>query len=420
MKRLNVLISAYYFSPYRGSESAVGWKIATGLAKFHNVTVICGDMSPDGTTGNHLREFEKVSSYPANLKVHYVLADKKTQMIHDWHSLPGCWFLYYVAYKRWQKMAYTEALEMHENTPFDIVHHLNILGYREPGYLWKLDAPFVWGPLSGAPMMPIPFFRSLGGKGIWRHGFRNTMNWIQMRTAKRCRLAAKRAAKIWAVSANDRWMVENLWGSSAEFMLEVGAETTREIKPREFQGIDTLKMCWSGLLHAGKALPLLLKALAKLPPNADWELCVLGDGEENSAWRAKADELGLADKVVWRGMLPRDEAVLAMSQCDVLVHTSLKEATGVVTMEALGLGMPVVCHDACGMGIAIDTRCGIKIPLKNSVMSVVGFQDAIQRLIDEPDLLSKLSEGALVRAEELSWEKKVHRIAEVYIEAASR
>jgi len=39
---MRILISAYYCSPYRGGESAVGWQVATELANHHDVTVVCG------------------------------------------------------------------------------------------------------------------------------------------------------------------------------------------------------------------------------------------------------------------------------------------------------------------------------------------------------------------------------------------
>ncbi len=418
MKRLRILISAYYFSPYRGSESAVGWKIATGLAKYHDVTVLCGDLTPDGTTGKHLRAFEKESSYPEGLNVEYLLADSFTQTIHEWHTMPGCWFFYYSAYNRWQKKAYSVARKLHEEKPFDVVHHLNILGYREPGYLWRLDVPFVWGPVSGAPMIPVSFIRSLGFKGVWRHGLRNLMNWWQMRFARRCQIASEKARKLWVVSEDDRRMVEELWKGEAEFMLEVGTEINQLTTMRRRKVGDTLNLCWSGLLHAGKALHLLLHALARLPDDADWQLHVLGDGEECSTLRKMASRLSVGRKVIWEGMKPRDEAIEVMSQCDVLIHTSVKEATGTVVMESLGMGMPVICHDACGMGIAVDESCGIKVPLVNPETSVEGFKGAIERLLSDPDLLRKLSEGALLRAQELSWDKKVKRIAQAYVEVA--
>ena len=47
MKRLRVLISSHEFSPYQGSECAVGWNIATRMGSHHDVTVLCADGAPD-------------------------------------------------------------------------------------------------------------------------------------------------------------------------------------------------------------------------------------------------------------------------------------------------------------------------------------------------------------------------------------
>ena len=113
-------------------------------------------------------------------------------------------------------------------------------------------------------------------------------------------------------------------------------------------------------------------------------------------------------------MLPRVQALEQMSQSNVLVHTSLKEATSNVVLEALERGLPVICHDACGMGTAVDERCGLKIPLRDPESSVRGFRDALIRVLDEPELLQRLSQGAFERAAELTWDKKVATYEHAY------
>lgn len=85
-----------------------------------------------------------------------------------------------------------------------------------------------------------------------------------------------------------------------------------------------------------------------------------------------------------------------------------------VVLEALSLGLPVICHDACGMGIAITDRCGIKVPMRTPELSIAGFADAIRRLSNGGDAFRELSEGALQRADELSWDSMAARIASTY------
>jgi glycosyltransferase involved in cell wall biosynthesis len=111
----------------------------------------------------------------------------------------------------------------------------------------------------------------------------------------------------------------------------------------------------------------------------------------------------------------RDE----MDKQDALVVCSLQESTSTVLMEALATGMPVICHDASGMSFAIDESCGIKVPLRARQTSVSGFTDAIVRLVTTQGLLNRLSQGALQRARENSWEEKVRQLAIAYDTAGS-
>jgi glycosyltransferase involved in cell wall biosynthesis len=117
--------------------------------------------------------------------------------------------------------------------------------------------------------------------------------------------------------------------------------------------------------------------------------------------------------------LTQSEAVNHVSQADVLAFTSVQEGTPHAVLEALSLGVPVICHDACGMGVAVNHTCGLKLPMTSPVASVNGFADALVQLISDPELLGRLSAGALRRSRDLSWEAKVKRISDVYREVAA-
>ena len=75
------------------------------------------------------------------------------------------------------------------------------------------------------------------------------------------------------------------------------------------------------------------------------------------------------------------------------VFTSLQEATSTVVPEALSLGLPVICHDVCGMEVAVTPECGIKIPLLDPATSIRGFVEAILKL-SHPMELERLSAGS--------------------------
>ena len=86
-------------------------------------------------------------------------------------------------------------------------------------------------------------------------------------------------------------------------------------------------------------------------------------------------------------------------------------------LEALVGGLPVLCHDACGMGVAVDDASGLKVPLRDPRTSIAGFRAALMRLLNEPALLETLSQGAMKRAQELNWEEKIRHFCTAYHDA---
>lgn len=413
--RLKILLSAFFCSPYRGGEAAVGWNVAVGLAKIHDVTVICGDLERSAPMNADLKRYQAEQEMPDGLAICHVQAEGSARLLCELHTIPGLWHSYYLAYRLWQKQALRVAGRLHAEDPFDIVHHLNIIGYREPGYLWQLGAPFFWGPLTGAPQVPFSYLHDFGLNERIHWSIRNVINKVQMRGWWRVRRAASVAARIWTVSAEDSIMVRDLWNARASGMIETGCQAPAGNQPRGRELNQCLKVVWSGLFQGIKALPLLLRALPLLD-NQDWTLDVLGVGPEERKWRKLTTQLGLNGKVKYHGFLPRVQALQVMDGADLLVHSSVKEGTPHVVLEALSMGLPVVCHDCCGMSYAVTSECGIKIPLRDPKTSVNGFKAALQSLQEDPLHYNRLSAGALKRAGELTWENKVAVLCAEYDE----
>lgn len=410
--RLRVLLSAYATSPYRGSEPGVGWNIAKELAAHHDVTVLCnrGENNKDSIAyERHLKEEGPVPG----LTVHYVerpFLTRHLQVERSWRRP-----FYYIGYNAWQKAAFRDARRLHAAQPFDIAHHLNFIGYREPGYLWRMELPFAWGPLGGAAMMPWPYMSMFTWKDRAFFTVRNLLNAWQMRTRSRCRHAAAAADHIWAADKPNIEMVGRYFGQKCEQMVESGTTPISHVTPRDYPGDRPLRLVWSGWHQARKGLPLLLHSLASMAKESrPIELCVLGDGVENARWKRLATQLGIDYQIDWTGMIPHGQAVEKMARADALVLTSLQEGTPHVVTEALSEGVPVLCHDACGMGMAVDETCGIKVQMRDIPTSVAGFAQAIRRLGDEAGFVNSLSRGAIARSETLSWVNKAARMAEVY------
>lgn len=425
-RRLRVLISAQAVSPVRGSEPGVGWNLISRLAAWHDVTVLCSPIS-HGEQEQFFRE--EVQKY---VEEHGSRPGLTFQFVDP--PLLCKWFqyetgvrrrtLYYLGYKSWQKKAYMIAKRLHAQRPFELVHHLNLTGYREPGYLWKLPAPFVWGPITGAADIPFAYLPLMGWSDRLFYAVRNISNAIYKQTSWRCRSAAETARHIWAVGRETMEMINDDWGYPAENLVESGAVVRIGMVHRNFHASRPLRLVWSGQHIGRKALPILLHALKRLRDNDEVhshtsiELSVLGQGPETERWKATAAKLGLNDCIRWVGQLPQETALREVAKADTFVHTSIQEGTPHVILEALSLGVPVICHDTCGMSVAINDTCGIKIQMLNPEVSVSEFASAIRSLLINPDKIDRLSAGAIARAEELSWDKKAWHIAERYWQVA--
>lgn len=421
MTRLRVLLSTHEFSPYQGSECSIGWNIATRLAEYHDVTVLCADGPPlrPNSYRSAVEHYFRSHKGPASMRVVFVEQPRSTERVARINRVLmkltrgiGWQPLHYLGLDRWHRRVLAEVSKMNVEQ-YDVVHQLTPISFLRPGYLWKLRQPFYWGPIGGMYKVPTAFAR-YGRKSSFLFELARSANIVyQVWRSRSLRSAVRKAERVWTITDEERKVINSLAPRKGVLMLEAAAPAGIRGFVRQYDGKRPLKLCWSGNHEPRKALPLLLHALAKLPDRRTVTLDILGEGSETPMWKHLAERLGLQG-VNWHGALPYAEALAHMGPADVFVHTSYREAASLVVLEALGWGLPVVCHDACGMAIAVDETCGKKVPFVDPTASVNGFRDAILQFLRNPPLVEELSRGALRRASKLSWDAKVHDIAESY------
>ena len=138
-----------------------------------------------------------------------------------------------------------------------------------------------------------------------------------------------------------------------------------------------------------KALSLLIKALARLPDDARYELRVLGEGSERRRCEQLARDLGVDPHCTWLGWVSYEQAISQYDWADVFAFTSLRDTTGTVVLEALGAGLPVMCLDHQGVGDIVDNSCGIKVPVSKPPEVIAGLCAAIVKARTRPGPMSK-------------------------------
>ncbi|MBS0525876.1 MAG: glycosyltransferase family 4 protein [Proteobacteria bacterium] len=349
------------------------------------------------------------------LTIHFVASPPLSRLLQPRPLVSLRSPLYFQGYAAWQRAAYREAARLHRARPFDAVHQLTIATFREPGYLWKLGVPFIWGPLAGGENIPPGYFADFRSHDSVYYALKNLANNLHRWTKRRSRAAACRAERIFVSSAQLHGTVVR-WGCTPDMMLEVGAPNWPG-RRRFYDRARPLRLCWIGLHIGRKALPIALRALAELKARGLGEkvhLTILGAGPETETWQTLCRQLQVQEMATWTGQVPFHRVREELERQDAFIITSLQEGTPNVLMEALAAGLPVLCHSVGGMSFAIDESCGFKIPLADRQTSILEFANAIAALVTSPGLLNRLSEGALRRAEALSWDKLVGEIASAY------
>lgn len=400
---MKILISCYACSPYRGSEPGMGWNFVHELSRKHELHVIVEGEKFKGDIDKYYNEHPEEKG-----TIHFYFLSKVRH-----RTLRKIWPpSYYWFYNEWQKKAIILAKELDAKEHFDIVHQLNMVCFREPGYLWTLNKPFVWGPIGGFCNSPWRLLSTMGFYGMVYYGMRNLLNLWQMKTICRVKKAVKKSSQLIAATNEDKIALKRQFGKDAIIIPEVGYEDNPTGVVSQRKDGEDLRICWSGQHTPGKALNILLSALA-IEKRSDVELHVIGKGQKTQEWMSMAERIGLK-KIVWHGWVERCVALQIMQSCHVLCITSLKDLTSTVLLEALSYGMPVIALDHCGFSNVITEKCGIKIAIKNKKQVVADFAEAISKLADDEMFRYKLSEGARERAMEFNWEDKAKLITQIY------
>ena len=405
-RRPRVLLVAHLCNPYRGGEHGVGWHRAVETAKYCDTWVLCQEHQDRPNINQWLEEHGPVPG----LRILFIPGTPSENFLK---KIPGLW---YAVYNRWQRRAYRVALRLHQEQPFDLMQQVTICGYREPGYLWKIGVPFIWGPVGGTQNHPWGFLRPGNGLGgVLQEACRSVINTLQMRFGRRVRLASRKAAVVLAANSTNQRDLEKYQGVKPVLMLETGLNRVQDGPLAKSRQADRpFRILWSGVFASYKGLHLLLAALSRLPSSRSYELRILGHGPWGDRWRRLAARLGVASRCTWLGWLPHAQALAQYAWADAFAFTSLRDTSGNVMLEALSYGVPVICLDHQGARDIVTSACGVKIPVSSPGQVVTDLRDTILSLSADGAHLAKLSQGALERARDFLWSKQGERMAEIY------
>lgn len=174
-----------------------------------------------------------------------------------------------------------------------------------------------------------------------------------------------------------------------------------------------------GFLRPDKGHAMVLKALpALIREFPDLEYRIVGDGSERQKLEALTEELGLGSRVAFLGSLPHHEAMREMAHCDLFILASWNEAFGVVYLEAMAHGKPIIGTTGEGISeILAQEGVGKAVPPED----VSAITEAIRALFANPDLAVAMgARGKDLVTRQFTWEYNAQKTLRIYEEILQR
>ena len=271
----------------------------------------------------------------------------------------------------------------------------------------KKGVPFVFAQ----HMYEVP----KGAKGLAWKGLSFTLG-SQMRRGSSRIIAISNAAKSLLVSLGvpeERIAVIPLGVDTSFFRTADAGPGLREQLGLE----DSTVVLFVGRMEDVKGVDVLLEAFSLLRKNDD-SLCLVlvGGGAQKPRYEALASHLGITSGVRFVGSVTREALPSYLDVADIFVLPSLKEPFGLVGLEAMAKGKPVVASAVGGIPDFVGAETGLLV----RPGSARGLASALERLAADPSLRARLGEGGRKLVDErFSYRHVAERTVEVFEEAGA-
>jgi glycosyltransferase involved in cell wall biosynthesis len=401
---LKILLSAFACEPNRGSESAVGWNWALSLAQAgHQVVVL---------TRSEARLAIERMPKEALPRPHPRFVYFDLPKAFRWQTRGPL----HVYFALWQWLAASFAKELHRCEQFDCVHHVTYAGLRAPSFMGRLGIPFILGPVGGGESAPWRLRRGYSLVGLMHDAARDAANFMVQFTPLMNGMFAS-AERIYVTSGDTLRIMPQRFRNKVQIELAIGAEEEAAplrggISSFREQREACFRVLFAGRFVDSKGMHLGLPAFARLvDAEPDARLTIVGDGPAEGRWRKRAEDLGVAANIVWWPWQDHAAMTSLYADHDVLLFPSLHDAGGMVILEAMSHGLPVVCLRLGGPSILVNDSCGYVVdPAGKDIAQVVREMGDALICLSRDSTRRPLAQAARLRCRDFSWREKVARI----------
>ncbi len=400
-----ILATAYAINPYKGSEDGMGWNFVLQIARFNKVIAI--------TRKNNQIHIEKfIADHPDHLyqNIQFLYFDLPYWM-RFWKKGSRGAMLYYLL---WQHgiVNFIEKQKLN----FDIVHNLNFHNDWSPSFLWKLNKPFVWGPVGHHPRIPSQYLKVYP----FKYRIKDNLTWIIKKYFWNFSYALfqtkKKAALIMCMNEviPKTLKLKNNYRVSPSIATQDFGWDDHQNEHSPFEVIS------AGRFVPLKGFDLTIEAFAtflKALPEEDKLKCrlnLVGSGPEEALLKQLIQKHDIGAYVNIISWIRRDELMNKFKSSSVFLFPS-HEGAGMVVAEALSFGLPVICLDNEGPGQFITSACGIAVKQSSYDETVQNLALGLLKLYFKTDIRKEMSLAARQRfIDVFHWDRRGDQLKQIY------
>jgi len=357
----------------------VGWKVVTALSKRHEVHVLTSTSEKkaiDLSLAKGISRNISFTFFGTNAPYH---VNRLVARLQSW-----------TRYLDWTKQSLEMARTLIARQPFDVAHHITYSSWRVPSPLWRLDLPFVWGPVGGAATYPLHLLGKLSTRSAVFEIVRGLSN-QQASSSSALRDCARKSAAVIASNKETFDKLVSLRGASdGVHQLFPTFFTDQQIAifrcdPAAKPPADPIRLFSGGNIIGSKGLIFALEALKiAAQQGIKWRLTVGGYGPEVPFLRKRARALGIDAWIDFHVGFSGKDYVEKLKESHIFILPSFRENAGITMLEAMLAGCVPVVIDASAQADVVTEDCGFKLPVTAASAISQGLADALVTLAREP------------------------------------
>jgi glycosyltransferase involved in cell wall biosynthesis len=403
---MKLLISTYACAPDHGSEQAVGWNWTTGAHRLgHEVWAMASTA--------HRAAIEAACRKEKDLTgINWIFPE-----VPAWPLRAGVEPIWERTYNfLWQRAALRHARALQRQILFDAIHHLTWGGVRAPTFLGALQAPLILGPIGGGETAPAALRGGFTARSRLVERIRDLSN-ASITVNPITRVGLAQAKVIFVKTSDTARVLTRAMQRKSKTFIELTLQRSQLGAPRRMPP-GPPRLLFAGRLLYWKGAHIAIHALAQLlrrVPEA--RLTIVGKGPEGERLKALAAALNLGDRIEFIPWLLQKHLFALYADHHLLLFPSLHDSSGNVVLEALSLGLPVMCLDLGGPRDIVTPQSGIVVGTsgRDTPRVAAAMAEEMERLFAEPTRLAALSSGAIARAAEFMVSDRIaafYRVAE--------